>query len=72
MEAASTHESQVDGLPVVGMASSPGLAKSCMLLARSYVIETAPHVTRIREWMDEQYGLDDQRQIPPKSADAHD
>lgn len=72
MAAASTHENQVDGLLAAGVATSPGLLKSCLHLPLSYAIESAAHVTRIREWMDEQYGLDDERQVPPDSANAHD
>jgi len=72
MEAASTHERQVDGLLVAGVTTPPGLLKSCLALPLSVIIQSAAHVTRIREWMEEQYGLDDERQVPPDSANAHD
>lgn len=72
MEAASVHDGRVDGLLVAGVTTSPGLLKSCLYLPLSFVIESAAHVTRIREWMDEQYGLDNERQVPPDSANTHD
>lgn len=70
--AASTHASRIDGLLVAGVSSQQGLLKRSLHLPVSYVIEAATHSTRIREWMDEQYGLDNERQLPPDSANAHD
>lgn len=70
--AASAHANRIDGLLVAGVSSQAGLLKRSLQLPVSYVIEAAAHSTRIREWMDEQYGLDNERQMPPESANSHD
>jgi pimeloyl-ACP methyl ester carboxylesterase len=71
VEAASAHDDRVDGLFLAGL-GEPGLIKSIFQLPLSYALEAAAHSTRLRGWLDEQYGLDDDQQTPPESADTHD
>lgn len=72
MEAAAAHNDRVDGLLVAGVGALPGTLGKSLQFTLSYAVEIAAHSTRIRNWMDEQYGLDDERQEPPETCDAHD
>ena len=72
MEAAAAHENQVDGLLVAGVNSAPGLLAGGRQWVLSCVIEVAAHSTHVRSWMDEQYGLDDDQQVPPDEVETHD
>ena len=72
MEAAAAHDERVDGLLVAGVGTPPGTLGKTLQLALSYAVEIGAHSNRIREWMDEQYGLDDERQVPPETRDTHD
>ena len=72
MNAASAYAEQIDAVLVAGVGAPPGTVSKIQQLALSYVVEIAAHSTYIREWMDDQYGLDDERQLPPENLDTHD
>ena len=72
MEAAATHDERVDGLLVAGVGTLPGTLGKALQLALSYAVEIGAHSNYLREWMDEQYGIDNERQVPPDTLDTHD
>lgn len=72
MEAAAAHEDRVEGLVVAGVSGETSRLKAAVFFPLSYLLEAAAHVPPIRAWIDDQWGLDDERQLPPASVDAHD
>lgn len=72
MEAAAAHETRVVGLFVAGVSGEPNPLKQALMLPLTYLIGGAAHIDSIRAWMDDKWGLDDERQLPPSSVDAHD
>lgn len=71
-EAAAAHSARVEGLLLAGVAPTSGVLEPYRDRVLSYVLEAAAHSTRIREWLDEQYGLEDDRQVPPEDLETHD